>query len=89
MTITLSTEQEQFIADALESGAFGSAEDVIARALEVLRAEEGLLHDEKSMISEKIERGVAQYERGEFFSPEESRADMQRRKAEWLSSQGR
>ena len=31
-----------------------------------------------------IERAFAQLERGEFFTPEESKADMRQRKAAWL-----
>jgi hypothetical protein len=37
MKINLSSEQEQIIKDELKSGHFRSAEDVIARALAVLR----------------------------------------------------
>ncbi len=31
-----------------------------------------------------IERAFGQFERGEFFTPEESKADMPQRKAAWL-----
>ena len=34
--------------------------------------------------AKRIERAFAQFERGEFFSPEASRADMEQRKAAWL-----
>jgi predicted transcriptional regulator len=37
--------------------------------------------------SEKIERGLAQFARGEFHSPQETRAELQRKKAEWLRDQ--
>lgn len=88
MTITLNAEQQQLVADAMQSGGYESADDVIARALEVLRDEEGILHSQRAAVSEKIERGLAQFERGEFFGAEESREDMQRRKAEWRRKQG-
>jgi len=44
-------------------------------------------HDRKEEIAEKIERAFAQFERGEFFTPEQSRADMHQRKAAWLREQ--
>jgi predicted transcriptional regulator len=34
----------------------------------------------------KIERAFAQFERGEFFTAEESPADLAKRKAAWLRS---
>ena len=40
-------------------------------------------------IHEKIERAFLQFDRGEFLSPEESRADMEKRKAAWLAEQKR
>jgi hypothetical protein len=42
------------------------------------------LPDDRDEVAEKIERAFDQFERGEFFSAEESRADMEKRKAEWL-----
>jgi hypothetical protein len=35
------------------------------------------------------ERPFGQFERGEFFSADESQADMERRKAAWLNEQQR
>jgi Arc/MetJ-type ribon-helix-helix transcriptional regulator len=84
MTITLSAEQEQLIAQALQAGGYESANDVIARALEVLRAEDGLLHEQKDEIEVKIDRALSQFNRDEFFTAEQARADMERRKAAWL-----
>jgi hypothetical protein len=60
---------------------------VIGRAPEVLRAEDEWLAENKPAVGEKIERAFAQFDRGEFFSPEQSRADMEKRKAEWLRKQ--
>jgi hypothetical protein len=39
---------------------------------------------ERQEIAEKIERAFAQFERGEFFSAEESLDDMEKRKTAWL-----
>ncbi|HXB72138.1 MAG TPA: hypothetical protein VNY05_28130 [Candidatus Acidoferrales bacterium] len=86
MTITLRPEQEEAIARAIESGAYENPEQVIERALELLRFEQ-LFHEEKDEVAEKIERAFRQFERGEWASSEESRADMERRKAAWPAEQ--
>jgi Arc/MetJ-type ribon-helix-helix transcriptional regulator len=84
MPITLRREHEELIAKAMQTGAYRDPDDVIGRALEMLHSEDQWIDEHKDEIAEKIERAFAQLERGEFFSPEESRADMARRKAEWL-----
>jgi putative addiction module CopG family antidote len=89
MTITLRPEHEKVVTQAIQSGAYQSPEEVIERALEVLRSEETWLLDHKDEIAEKIDRAFGQSERGEFFSAEESRADMEKRKAAWLAEQKR
>ena len=89
MTVTLRPEHEKVIAQAIESGAYQNPDDVIGRALEVLRDEEEWLHEQKTEVGEKIERAFGQFERGEFFSDEDSRADMEKRKTAWLNDQKR
>jgi antitoxin ParD1/3/4 len=89
MTITLSPEHEQLIAQAIRRGAYQNPEEVIGRALEMLQFEDERLQDRKDLINEKIERAFGQFERGEFFSAEESRANMEKRKAAWLAEQKR
>lgn len=87
MNITLRPEHEKAILQAIESGAYHSPDDVIARALDVLREEEDWLHENRDEIAAKIDRAFDQFERGEFFSSDESRADMEKRKAAWLNEQ--
>jgi antitoxin ParD1/3/4 len=84
MTITLLPEHEQLVRRALDTGAYQNPDEVIGRALEMLSSEDDWVRDHKEEINEKIERAFAQFDRGEFFSPEASRADMERRKAAWL-----
>ena len=84
MTITLRPEHEKLIAQAMPTGAYQSPDEVIERALRMLHSEEEWLIDYKAEITEKIERAFEQFDRGEFFSPEESQADMEKRKAAWL-----
>ncbi len=79
MTITIRPEHEQLIAEAMSTGAYQNPDDVIARALEILHSEDEWLHAQKSSIEAKIDRAFEQFERGEFFSPEELRADMEKR----------
>jgi antitoxin ParD1/3/4 len=89
MTITLRPEHEKAITQAIQSGAYQNPDEVIGRALEVLRGEDEWLHERKDEIAEKIERAFGQFERGEFFSADESQADMERRKTAWLNEQQR
>ena len=89
MKITVRPEHELLIAQAIQSGAYETPDEVIGRALEVLRSVDALLHEEKDSIQEKIERAFAQFERGEFFTAEETRADMEKRKAAWNADQKR
>ena len=89
MTITLRPEHEKLIVEAIESGSYKNPDEVIGRALEVLHSEDEWLHYHKEEIAEKIERAYEQFGRGDFFSAEESRADMDKRKANWLRDQQR
>jgi putative addiction module CopG family antidote len=84
MTITLRPENEKLIAQAMQTGAYQSPDEVIERALQMLHSEEEWLDCHKSEITEKIERAFAQFDRGEFLSAEESQADMEKRKAAWF-----
>jgi hypothetical protein len=84
MTITLRPDQEKLIAQAMETGAYRDMNEVVERALEMLCIEDELLSDDKEEIADRIERAFAQFDRGEYYSAEESRAEMSRRKAEWL-----
>jgi hypothetical protein len=54
----------------------------------MLHFEDERLQDHKQSIHEKIERAF-ELERGEFFSAEESRADIEKRKAAWLAERNR
>jgi Arc/MetJ-type ribon-helix-helix transcriptional regulator len=84
VTITIRPEHEHLTVEAIQNGSYQNPDDLIARALEVLRSEDDWLDENKTAIGEKIERAFGQFERGEFYSAEESRAEMAKRKAEWL-----
>jgi putative addiction module CopG family antidote len=87
MTITLRPEYEKVVTQAIESGAYQNADEVIERALEVLRSEDGWLLNHRDDVAEKIELAFSQFENGAFLSAEESRADMEKRKSAWLAEQ--
>ncbi len=45
--------------------------------------------DQKDEIAAKIDLAFQQFERGEGLSPEQVRAEMEKRKAHWLAEQAR
>ena len=87
MTIDLKPELEAFIQRRLESGAFQDAEDVLLQALESQDAEEAWLELHKREIGEKMDRAIAQIDRGEGMTPEQSRAWLEEKKAAWRGEQ--
>lgn len=89
MSIILRPEHEKAITQAIESGAYETPDQVIERALEVLRSEDEWLIDNKDAINQKIERAMAQLDRGEGISGEELRDRLESRKAAWLAEQER
>lgn len=89
MTIQLGSDDERMIAKRLESGAFSSVEEVIHRALEAQDTGEAWLASERIEIEARIERGLAQAERGEVLSAEELRTRMTNGKAAWTSEHAR
>jgi hypothetical protein len=84
MPITIRRDHEQLIIEAMRNGSYQTPDEVIGRALEVLRSEDEWLDENKAAINEKIERAFAQFERGEFLSADESKTNMEKRKADWL-----
>jgi hypothetical protein len=53
---------------------------------EQLIAEDQWLEENRTTIDAKIDHALAQFERGECFYAEESRRNMESRKASWLST---
>lgn len=89
MTVTIRPDDEQLIAEVIRTGAYRNADEVIARALEVLRSDEEWLGQSRSAIGEKIDRAFEQFDQGRFFSAEASKADTEARKAAWLLNEAR
>lgn len=65
MTVTLTAEQEKFIAEQVERGYYRSADDVIAQSLGMLRAQEEFIYTNAAELHERIASGVNQIRRGE------------------------
>lgn len=86
MTIEIKRpEVEALIQERLQSGAFESVEDVILDALEVQRGREIWLQENKEAINEKIDRAIAQLDRGEGIPGEEFREHIAADRAAWLA----
>ena len=81
MTITLRPEHERLITEVLRSGAYRNADEVIGRALELLREHEEWLAENRA----KIEEGFAAAQRGELIDGDEVRAHLKDRQREWIA----
>ena len=81
MPITLPPEHERLVSEALRSGAYQSPEEVIKRALELLRDRDAWLAENRA----KIEEGYAAAQRGELLDGDQVRAQMDDRKRAWLA----
>jgi antitoxin ParD1/3/4 len=87
MTIQINRpEIEALIQERLHSGAFESVEDVLFDALEIQREREAWLQENKTEINAKIERGLAQLDRGEGIPGDQLRNRLAAHKAAWLAS---
>jgi putative addiction module CopG family antidote len=87
MTIHLKPELEALIQKDVDRGHYHSVDEFVERAVQMLHEEEALLANDSQAIHEKIERAFGQFERGEGFTPEESRAWLQEKKVAWLKQQ--
>jgi len=78
-------ELEALIRQRLHSGAFQSVEDVLFDALEIQREREAWLQENKEAVNAKIERGLAQLDRGEGVQGDQLRERLAADKAAWLA----
>ena len=80
MTITFKPEVEALIQKRLASGVFENAEDVLFQALESQDAEAEWVNLHQHDVSDMIDRAIAQADRGECLTPEQSLAWMEEQK---------
>ena len=71
MTVTLTAEQEQFVAKQLKNGHYRSASDVITQSLGMLRDQEEFIRTNTAEFREKIATGLEQIRRGETVDGQE------------------
>jgi len=67
MTVTLTAEQEKFVAEQIQSGHYHSADDVVTQSLGMLRAQEEFIRENISELRKKIAVGIEQANRGELL----------------------
>jgi antitoxin ParD1/3/4 len=65
MTVTLTPEQEKFIAEQLKSGHYHSVDDIVGQSLGMLRAQEEFIRSNADELRERISVGMSQIQRGE------------------------
>ena len=69
----------------IDSGVYQDAQAVVDRALEYFVAEEDWSTTNRDEIAAAIEEGLAQAERGELYSEEESRQLLAAEKKAWMA----
>jgi len=85
MAIVLNPEQEQRVNEALRSGGYSNAQEVLDRALEMLHAQEEWFTENREDIAAAIDEGLDQAARGELIGGDEVRTRMAARKKLWLN----
>jgi Arc/MetJ-type ribon-helix-helix transcriptional regulator len=83
MTLTLDAATEQRIQQKIELGQFREPAEVIARALDLLDAEESWSDEEKADLNQKLAESMAQVQRGELYTGEEARQILAERRAQY------
>lgn len=66
MNVSLTEQLAEMVARKVESGLYGNASEVVREALRLMVDREEARNTELTAIRQKIERGLAQAERGEF-----------------------
>ena len=87
MRLNLPTGLETLINRRLSSsGGYADVEDVLHRALEAQEAEESWTVQERQSLSDHIEKGYLQAERGELIDGAQARREIQAMKGDWRLS---
>ncbi len=88
MMVEIKPEDEVLVRRSLEEGFFSSAEEVVHHALRSQEFERWIAAN-KQTISDHIDEGWAQLDRGEKLTEEECIAQMAEMKARWRRENGR
>ena len=80
LPITLKEEHQDFIVSAVSSGSYLTQSEVVAAALDLLKAREELRHYRRTEVIREIQKGIDQLERGEtsHFKADDVKAEGRR-----------
>jgi putative addiction module CopG family antidote len=85
MTIHLKPELEALIEEEVQRGHYRSADEFVERAVHMLHeCEQEAFTFDSEVNREKIERAFHQFEQGQGLTPEQSRAQLEDMKRDWL-----
>lgn len=79
MTIHLTDDLQALIERDVERGPYQTADEFVARAIQMLHEQEEWLAENRGEIAAKIQHGYAQAERGELIDGEEAFQQLRRR----------
>jgi antitoxin ParD1/3/4 len=85
LSITFRDEDDRFIQEAVKSGNYLTQSEVVATALELLKAREELRRIRREQLKVEIQKGVEQLDRGE--TAEFTAEDIKRLGRERLAAQ--
>lgn len=82
MNVSLTPELERMVDEKVKTGLYSSASEVVREALRLLHQFDEARQREIEELNRKIDLGLAQADRGEVLSGEESRRLTRARRAE-------
>ncbi len=85
MNVTLPPASEEFIRRKVESGEFGSADEVVCEGLRLLQKQDQQWSAE---AGRKIDEGWTQAKSGPLRTPEQVRENLAARKKAWKTARG-
>ena len=88
MNVSLTSQLEQFVEEKVKSGLYFTASEVIRDGLRLLREQDEARGRKVKALQEKIDRGIAQFDRGEGIPSHVARAEMKRHSTEQRKRQG-
>ena len=78
MNVSLTPELEELIAEKVQSGRYTSASEVVREALRLFEEQDQLRQRRLAEIGRKIDRGLAQLDRGEGIPADQVRSRLRR-----------
>ena len=83
VAITINAEHEKFIDESVAAGSFLTKSEVVATALEILKARETVRRERRAALKREIDKGLADIENGRVteFDLDTFIADMKAKRA--------